>query len=77
MTVKSLAVHSGVGTRFYDQGMAEAGESGSRPNITCWRGSFRSSSVPPSFAFNMSLSQYAIKVWVVGPVGTQPLALVL
>jgi len=34
------------------------------------------SSVPPSFAFNMSLSQYAIRVWVVGPVGTQPLALV-
>jgi hypothetical protein len=32
------------------------------------------SSVPPSFAFNMSLSQYAIRVWVVGPVGTQPLA---
>jgi hypothetical protein len=26
--------------------------------------------------FNMSLSQYAIRVWVVGPVGTQPLALV-
>jgi hypothetical protein len=35
-----------------------------------------SSSVPPSFDFTMSLSQYAIRVWVVGPVGTQPLALV-
>jgi hypothetical protein len=34
------------------------------------------SSVPPYFAFNMSLSQYAIRVWVVGPVGTEPLALV-
>jgi hypothetical protein len=34
------------------------------------------SAAPPSFAFNMSLSQYAIRVWVVGPVGTQPLALV-
>ena len=34
------------------------------------------SSVPRSFAFNMSLSQYAIRLWVVGPVGTQPLALV-
>jgi hypothetical protein len=34
------------------------------------------SSVPPSVAFNLSLSQYAIRVWVVGPVGTQPLALV-
>jgi hypothetical protein len=30
-------------------------------------------SVPPSFAFNMSLSRYAIRVWIVGPVGTQPL----
>jgi hypothetical protein len=30
------------------------------------------SSVPPSFAFNVSLSQYAIRAWVVGPVGTQP-----
>lgn len=30
----------------------------------------------PRFAFTMSLSQYAIRVWVVGPSGTQPLALV-
>jgi hypothetical protein len=29
---------------------------------------------PPRYGFNMSLSQYAIRVWVVGPVGTQPLA---
>jgi hypothetical protein len=28
------------------------------------------SSVPLSCAFNMSLSQYAIRVWVVGPVGS-------
>jgi hypothetical protein len=34
------------------------------------------SCVPLSFAFNVSMSQYAIRVWVVGPVGTQPLALV-
>jgi hypothetical protein len=34
------------------------------------------SSGSPYFAFNMSLSQYAIRVWVVGPVGTEPLALV-
>jgi len=34
------------------------------------------SSVPPSAAFNINRSQYAIRVWVVGPVGTQPLALV-
>ncbi len=31
-------------------------------------------SLPPRSGFNMSLSQYAIQVWVVGPVGTQPLA---
>jgi hypothetical protein len=34
------------------------------------------STAPASFAFSMSMSQYAIRVWVVGPVGTQPLALV-
>jgi hypothetical protein len=33
-----------------------------------------SSALPPS-PFDMSLSQYAIRVWVVGPVGTPPLAL--
>jgi hypothetical protein len=34
------------------------------------------STAPASFAFNLRMSQYAIRVWVVGPVGTQPLALV-
>ncbi len=34
------------------------------------------SSRAPRSGFNMSLSQYALRVWVVGPVGTQPLALV-
>ncbi len=33
-------------------------------------------SVVRSFPFNMCLSQYAIRMWVVGPVGTQPLKLV-
>lgn len=32
-----------------------------------------SSRVSPSFIFNLSVSQYALKVWVVGPVGTKPL----
>jgi len=41
-----------------------------------FKDSLCTSSVPPSVAFNISLSQYAIRVWVVGPVGTQPLALV-
>jgi hypothetical protein len=31
-------------------------------------------SLPPRSGFNMSQSQYAIQVWVVGPIGTQPLA---
>ena len=35
-----------------------------------------STTARPFFAFNMSMSQYAVRVWVVGPVGTQPLALV-
>lgn len=43
------------------------------------RVSFRDSGctprVSPSPALRISLSQYAIRVWVVGPVGTQPLAL--
>jgi len=34
------------------------------------------SCLPPRSDFSMSSSQYAIRVWVVGPVGTQPLALV-
>jgi hypothetical protein len=32
------------------------------------------SQVSPSFTFHLSVSQYALKVWVVGPVGTKPLA---
>jgi hypothetical protein len=35
------------------------------------------SSLRPRSGFNMSLSHYAIRVWVVGPVGTQPLAVTL
>ena len=34
------------------------------------------SSLRPRSGFNMSVSQYAIRVWVVGPVGTQPIVLV-
>jgi hypothetical protein len=29
--------------------------------------------IPPMFRFSMSSSQYAVKVWVMGPVGTGPL----
>jgi hypothetical protein len=35
-----------------------------------------SSTARPAVAFNLRMSQYAIRVWVVGPVGTQPLSLV-
>jgi len=31
------------------------------------------SSIPPAFPFTMSSSQYATTVWVIGPVGTEPL----
>ncbi|MBZ5721057.1 MAG: hypothetical protein LAO03_11815 [Acidobacteriia bacterium] len=29
--------------------------------------------IPPVFRFSMSASQYAVKVWVMGPVGTEPM----
>jgi hypothetical protein len=29
--------------------------------------------LPPSLAFNVSLSEYALRVWVIGPRGTQPI----
>jgi hypothetical protein len=32
-----------------------------------------SSFIPPMFRFALSSSQYGLKVWVVGPIGTQPL----
>jgi hypothetical protein len=32
------------------------------------------SALPSHSSFNMNLSEYAIRVWIVGPVGTQPLA---
>ncbi len=35
-----------------------------------WEGDACTSYVPPSFRFDMSLSQYALKVWVTGPIGT-------
>ncbi len=35
-----------------------------------WQDDVCTSYVPPFFGFNMSLSQYALKVWVTGPIGT-------
>jgi hypothetical protein len=37
-----------------------------------WTLSSCSSFVPPVFRFEMSSSQYAVKVWVIGPLGTEP-----
>jgi hypothetical protein len=61
-----------VGTSAQSFGRWEA-EWALRGVTVTFKDSVCAASVPPSFAFNMSLSQYAIRVWVVGPVGTQPL----
>jgi len=39
-----------------------------------WQDDLCESYIPPSFSFNLSFSQYAAKVWVLGPVGTQPVS---
>jgi hypothetical protein len=38
-----------------------------------WASNTCVSFIPPMFRFSMSSSQYAVKVWVTGPIGTQPL----
>jgi hypothetical protein len=38
-----------------------------------WASSSCIAYIPPVFRFSMTSSQYAIKVWVVGPVGTEPM----
>jgi hypothetical protein len=38
-----------------------------------WASNTCVSFIPPTFRFSMSSSQYAIKVWVTGPIGTEPL----
>lgn len=37
-----------------------------------WASTACSSFIPPTFRFSLSSSLYAVKVWVVGPVGTEP-----
>lgn len=37
-----------------------------------WKGDACKSHALPFFSFNLSISQYAAKIWVIGPVGTQP-----
>lgn len=38
-----------------------------------WASTTCSSFIPPRFQFGMSWSEYAIKLWLTGPVGTEPL----
>ena len=45
---------------------------GRRTFTVGWEDDFCTSRVPPFFSFSLSVSQYAAKVWVIGPVGTQP-----
>jgi hypothetical protein len=59
-------------------GIRMAGESNGQWNLQwnetsityVWREDYCSSFVPPYFGFNMSVSPYALKVWVRGPLGT-------
>ena len=37
-----------------------------------WQESSCQSFIPPSFRFDMNVSQYAVRIWVSGPVGTEP-----
>jgi hypothetical protein len=47
---------------------------GERGFTVNWQDDACTSQIPPIFAFNLSLSQYAAMVWVIGPVGTQPVS---
>jgi hypothetical protein len=38
-----------------------------------WASDSCSSFIPPVFRFTLSASQYAVKVWVIGPIGTEPI----
>jgi hypothetical protein len=38
-----------------------------------WTNSTCLSFIPPMFRFSMNWSEYAVKVWVVGPIGTEPI----
>lgn len=42
--------------------------------VISWADETCASPIPPVFTFSLSSSQYATNVWVVGPVGTQPLS---
>jgi hypothetical protein len=38
-----------------------------------WARDACASYIPPVFSFNLNSSQYAVRVWVIGPAGTQPM----
>jgi hypothetical protein len=40
-----------------------------------WASSSCSSFIPPMFRFTMAASEYALKVWVTGPIGTEPVGI--
>ena len=40
-----------------------------------WASASCSSFIPPMFRFTMAASEYAVKVWVMGPIGTEPLGM--
>jgi hypothetical protein len=42
--------------------------------VVAWADETCASPIPPVFNFTFSSSQYAMNIWVVGPVGTQPLS---
>jgi hypothetical protein len=41
--------------------------------VVAWAGETCRSAIPPVFTFAISSSQYATRVWVIGPAGTEPL----
>lgn len=47
---------------------------GKRGFTVNWQDDACTSQIPPVFTFDVSLSQYAARVWVIGPVGTQPVS---
>jgi hypothetical protein len=41
--------------------------------VIAWASETCNTHIPPLFNFTLNSSQYAVRVWLVGPVGTQPL----
>ncbi|WP_348263419.1 hypothetical protein P8935_02425 [Telmatobacter sp. DSM 110680] len=41
--------------------------------VIAWASETCANRIPPHFNFNLNSSQYAVRVWLIGPAGTQPL----